>query len=108
MQFPHCDLIPMGEGFYCHCVGCPVIGKEKGCILEREAEGIYRYEGETLHGGVRAYLYFTDSEGNLVPKEEAFYVEIREVDRKGNVLFVSYGVVDDTGFSPVPQPSGTT
>jgi hypothetical protein len=99
MQFPRCDIQPAGEGFYCQCIGCKAISVIGGCVLIPESEGVYRSDGQTPHGGVLAHLYFTDSSGNLTPKESASYVEIREMDKDGNVLHIDYGIVDDMGFT---------
>ena len=98
MRFPRCDIQPCGEGFYCQCIGCKAISSVGGCILVPESKGVYRYDGETPRGGVLAYLYFTDSCGNLTSKEDASYVEVREMDKNGNVLHVDYGILDDLGF----------
>ena len=65
----------------------------------QEKEGVYRYHGSTPHGGGYAYLYFTDSAGNLTPREKASYVEVREMDMKGDTLHIDFGIVDDMGFS---------
>lgn len=98
MRFPRCDMRPSGEGFYCQCIGCEVIADGASCQLIEESEGIYRYDGDTPHGGDMAYLYFTDSEGNLVSKVRASYVEIRELTKEGKILHVDFGIVDDSGF----------
>ncbi len=98
MRFPRCDIQPSGEGFYCQCIGCKAISSLDGCILVPESQGVYRYDGGTPHGGFVAYLYFTDSRGNLTSKENANYVEVREMDKDGNVLHVDYGIVDSSGF----------
>jgi len=89
---------PAGEGFYCQCIGCEVIADGGRCQLVEESKGVYKYTGSTPHGGEMAYLYFTDSEGNLVAKEKASYVEIRELDREGRILHVDFGIVDESGF----------
>jgi len=99
MRFPRCDIHPAEEGFYCQCIGCKAISEKGGCMLTRESKGVYVYRGETPHNGTIAYLYFTDQKGNLVDKEEASYVEIRELDDEGNTLNVDFGIVDDMGFS---------
>ncbi len=98
MRFPRCEILPAGEGFYCQCIGCKAISAIGGCILIPESDGVYRYDGETPHGGILAYLYFTNSLGNLTSKEDASYVEVREMDKNGNVTHVDYGIVDNMGF----------
>ena len=99
MRFPRCDMKPAAEGFYCQCIGCTAIAEGGACILVQEKEGVYRYNGSTPHGGEYAYLYFTDSAGNLTPREKASYVEVREMDQKGDTLHINFGIVDDMGFS---------
>jgi len=98
MRFPRCDVQPSGEGFYCQCIGCKAISSAGGCILVPESAGVYRFDGETPHGGILAHLYFTDSRGNLTSKEDSSYVEVREMDKNGSVVHVDYGIVDDFGF----------
>ena len=98
MRFPRCDVQPSGEGFYYQCIGCKAISSAVGCILVPESAGVYRFDGETPHGGILAHLYFTDSRGNLTSKEDASYVEVREMDKNGSVIHVDYGIVDDFGF----------
>ncbi len=100
MRFPRCNIQNLlDEGFYCQCIGCESIADGGRCILIQEEEGVYRYDGDTPHGGILTYLYFTDSAGNILPKEKATYVEIRELDEGGHILHVEFGIVDDMGFS---------
>ena len=99
MRFPRCDMKPAAEGFYCQCIGCTAIAEGGTCILVQEKEGVYRYNGSTPHGGEYSSLYFTDSAGNLTPREKASYVEVREMDKNGDTLHVDFGIVDDMGFS---------
>jgi hypothetical protein len=42
-------------------------------------------------------------DGNLTSKEDASYVEVREMDKNGNVIHVDYGIVDDFGFTLKPN-----
>lgn len=99
MRLPRCDIQQFVKGFYCQCIGCEIIANGGACILVEESSGVYRHDGNTPHGGSYAYLYFTDNAGNLIDKEKASYVEIREMDRDGNVLHVDFGIVDDWGFT---------
>ena len=104
MEFPRCDMVPSEEESHCHCIGCPVTCQEEGCVLTLEGVGVYRFEGGTPHGGIRAIFHFTDTEGNLVSKDEAGYVEIREMDEAGGTVHIDYGVVDEYGFSHRKDP----
>lgn len=100
MRYPRCNIQNiLDEGFYCQCIGCESIADGGRCIIVQEEEGVYRYDGDTPHGGSVAYLYFTDSAGNILPKEKATYVEIRELDDGGHILHVEFGIVDDRGFT---------
>lgn len=99
MRFPRCNMQPSEDGFYCQCIGCEAIAAGGNCVLFEESEGVYRYEGNTPHGGDYAYLYFTDAAGNLIHKDKASYVEVREMDGDDNVLHIDFGIVDDMGFT---------
>ncbi len=90
---------PSEEGFYCQCIGCEAIAEGGQCVLVEESDGVYRYDGITPHGGDYAYLYFTDPAGNLTPKERASYVEVREMNHEGHILYIDFGIVDPMGFS---------
>ena len=99
MKFPRCDMYPNEEGFYCQCIGCPVISNiTPGCALREVSVGVYEYTGETPNGGVKAVLTFTNDEGEIVPKPDAKHVEIREFDRNGGVVQILFGVADPQGF----------
>lgn len=99
MEFPRCDLYPAEAGFYCQCVGCPVVSNlQPGCVLTEKETGIYEFVGPTPNGGVKAVLVFTNDEGEIVPKPDAKHVEIRELDEKGATVQVTFGVADPQGF----------
>ncbi len=99
MEFPRCDLYPADAGFYCQCVGCPVISNSTaGCVIREKENGVYEFHGATPHGGVKAVLVFTNDEGEIVAKPNAKHVEIRELDAQGRTIQVTFGVADPQGF----------
>jgi len=98
MKFPVCDLYPAEDGFYCQCAGCPIVSNSTpGCVIEELPNGDYEFEGETPSGGVKALFIFTNNEGERVAKEDAIHVEIRELNEKGKVVGVLFGMVDPDG-----------
>jgi len=99
MRFPRCNIQSLDKGFYCQCIGCDAIAEGGQCVLVQESEGVYRYDGATPHGGSFAYLYFTDAAGNILPKDKATYVEIREMEENGHILYIEFGIIDDMGFT---------
>jgi hypothetical protein len=99
MTFPRCDLYPAEEGFYCQCVGCPIVSNSNAsCVIKERKDGLYEFAGKTPNGGVKAVLLFTNDEGEVVAKPDAKHVEIRELDEKGNTVAVQFGVADPQGF----------
>jgi hypothetical protein len=98
MKFPVCELYAAEEGFYCQCVGCPIVSNSTpGCVLEELSDGDYQFVGPTPNGGVKAIFHFTNNEGEQVPKSDAIHVEIREYNDKGKVVGILYGMVDPEG-----------
>ncbi len=53
-----------------------------------------RIEGPTPHNGVYAIAYFMDNTGTPTSKDKAEKVEIHEVDKNGEVIYRTYGVIN--------------
>lgn len=98
MNFPVCDHRPAEDGFYSQCAGCLVGTLTAGCSITQLPDGTYEHTGITPEGGVRALFVFTNDEGDLVQKENATHLEVREFDAAGNVLSVKFGIIDPLGF----------
>ena len=98
MKFPVCEFAEAEEGFYSQCASCPRDSSSSGCALDQLEDGTYQFEGTTPNQGVRALFYFRDNEGNQVTKREAIHVEIHELDERGHLITILYGIVDPEGI----------
>jgi hypothetical protein len=95
MIFPSCKNSENDETFYSWCTGCLIEAGRHGCALEETDEvGKYIFKGNTPNGGSKALLFFKDENDKLVPKMEATFVEIQELDDNDRMVHVDHGTFD--------------